>query len=87
MASYKIEWKKSASKELRNLNKPIIPRILEAVENLAVDPFPHGVRKLIGSKHTYRIRVGEYRIIYAVFESVLIIEIIRIRHRRKAYKK
>ncbi len=53
---------------------------------LANDPFPRGVRKLVGSEFSYRIRVGEYRVVYEVFESRLLIEIVRVRHRKDAYR-
>lgn len=87
MGSYQIEWKRSAAKELHKLPRDIIPRILQAVEQLAADPFPPGVRKLVGSEHTYRIREGDYRILYTVAASVLLIEIIRVGHRKEVYER
>lgn len=85
MDSYEIEWKRSAVKELKQLPKEIIVRILQAVESLANDPFPAGVKKLVGSKHTYRIREGDYRVIYDVLSNTLVIEIIRVGHRKDVY--
>ncbi len=87
MTSYKIEWKQSAKKELKKLDKQIIPRILQAVENLADNPYPPNSKKLIGSDSIYRIRVGNYRIIYNIQSSVLTIEVIKIGHRREIYRK
>jgi mRNA interferase RelE/StbE len=87
MALYNIEWKPSARKELRNLNKVTIIRILSAIEKLAENPSPHDSRKLRGSINTYRIRVGDYRVIYSVSPPALTIEIIRIGHRRDIYKR
>jgi mRNA interferase RelE/StbE len=75
MDSYRIEWKRSATQELRRLPREIVGRILKAVEQLSTDPYPSGVRKLVGSEHTYRIRVGDYRIIYSILASALLIEI------------
>jgi mRNA interferase RelE/StbE len=66
MASYRIEWKQSAQKELKTLGKEVIPRILEAVEKLAENPYPRGGRKLMGTEYTYRIRVGDYRALCTV---------------------
>ena len=86
MASYKIEWKQSAKKELKKLDKQIIPRILQAVENLAENPYSSGSKKLIGSDSIYRIRVGDYRIVYNIKSSVLVIEIIKVGHRREIYR-
>jgi mRNA interferase RelE/StbE len=85
MASYRIEWKPSAVKELKRLPRETIPRIVSAVGELASNPFPQGVVKLKGTNYTYRIRVGDYRIVYTVENVVLRIEIVRIR-RRDAYR-
>lgn len=87
MASYRIEWKQSAKKELRKLAKTVIPKVLEVVAALVENPHPVGSRKLRGSEHTYRIRVGDYRIVYSVFSNVLVIEIIRVGHRKNIYRK
>lgn len=86
MASYNIEWKSSAAKELKKLPKPIIARIVQAVEALASEPRPDGVRKLTDTENTYRIRVGEYRIVYNIFDRRLVITIIRVRDRKDAYR-
>jgi mRNA interferase RelE/StbE len=85
MGSYNIEWKHSAARELRKLPREAISRILQAVEQLATEPYPHGVRKMIGSERTYRIRVGDYRVVYNVVSSTLIIQIVRVGHRREVY--
>ncbi|MBK6794650.1 MAG: type II toxin-antitoxin system RelE/ParE family toxin [Anaerolineales bacterium] len=86
MASYKIEWKNSAYKELQKLPRPMIAKVVAAVSDLANDPFPHGVKKLVGSELSYRIRIGDYRVVYEVFENKLIIEIVRVRHRKDVYR-
>jgi mRNA interferase RelE/StbE len=87
MNLYKIQWKKSAKKELKKLDKQVILRILQAVENLAEDPWQSASKKLVGSDSIYRIRVGEYRIIYSLESSVLTIEIIKVGHRKEVYRK
>jgi mRNA interferase RelE/StbE len=86
MDTYKIEWKASALKELKRLDRKIIPRIISSIESLATNPFPPGVRKLQGAEKTYRIRTGNYRIIYEIINERVVIVIIRIRHRKNAYK-
>ncbi len=86
MDSYRIEWKASAARELKRLDRSVIPRIVRSIGRLAENPFPPGCRKLLGSKDTYRIRVGDYRVIYEVVAGRLIIEIIRARHRKDAYR-
>jgi mRNA interferase RelE/StbE len=85
MASYSIEWKRSAVKELKALPKEMIERVVEAVEQLADEPYPVGVKKLVGTEHTYRIREGNYRVIYDVLEKKLIVEIVRVGHRKDVY--
>jgi mRNA interferase RelE/StbE len=85
MASYKIEWKRSAVKELRSLPKDVVAKILQLVEQLSTNPYPAGVRKLIGVEHTYRIREGSYRIIFTITTSTLVVEIVRVGHRKDVY--
>ncbi|MDA1055405.1 MAG: type II toxin-antitoxin system RelE/ParE family toxin [Planctomycetota bacterium] len=86
MGTCQIEWKKSALRELKRLDRQAVPRIIAAVDSLATHPLPDGVRKLQGSQHTYRLRVGTYRVIYELYESRLLIEIVRVRHRKDAYR-
>jgi mRNA interferase RelE/StbE len=86
MATYRIEWKASALRELKNIDRQDVPRIVAAVGTLADNPFPAGVRKLQGAEHTYRIRVGDYRIVYEVYHDSVRIQIIRVRHRRDVYR-
>jgi len=63
-----------------------VERIVETVEGLAENPFPHGVEKLSGSEHTYRVRLGDYRIVYEVVTESKLIEIQRVRHRKDVYR-
>ena len=87
MTSYTIEWKRNAVKELKNLPKDAIPRILTTVEQLSQNPRPVGARKLVGSEFSYRVRVGSYRVVYSVFESVFVVEIVRVGHRKDVYRR
>ena len=84
--AFHIEWKKSTRKDLRKLPAGSADRIVEAVENLAENPFPHGVEKLSGSEHAYRIRLGDYRIVYEVVTESKLVEIQRVRHRKDVYR-
>jgi len=72
---------------LKKLDRQVIPRILQAVENLAKNPCSSDSKKLFGSDSTYRIRIGDYRIIYNIKSSVLTIEVIKVGHRREIYRK
>jgi mRNA interferase RelE/StbE len=87
MSLYKVEWKKSAKRELKKLDKQAIPRILQAVENLAENPYSSDSKKLVGSDSIYRIRAGNYRIIYNIKLSILTVEVIKVGHRREIYRK
>ena len=86
MDIYRIEWTRSAAKELRKLPRQMIPKIVAEVDNLTSNPYPQGVRKLVGTENSYRIRVGDYRILYNIIENRLIVEIIRVGHRKDVYK-
>lgn len=83
---YKILFAKSAEKELLNLPFAEIDKILEKIKHLASNPYPSGTKKLIGKFGLWRIRSGNYRIIYSIEGKELIVEIIRIRHRKDSYK-
>jgi len=85
MALYKIEWKSSAVRELRKLEKTIIAKILTEVEQLAHNPHPPGRKKLRSSQASYRLQVGDFRIVYKIIPAILTIEIIRVGHRREVY--
>jgi mRNA interferase RelE/StbE len=86
MDSYRIEFTRSATKDLRAIDRQWIPRIISAVEALADDPMPSGCKKVVGSDYTYRIRVGDYRVVYDVHNAKLAVSIIRVRHRRDVYR-
>jgi len=83
---FEIRWKKSAVKEIKSIQKKDQQAILLAVEKLKTDPLRHGVKKLTNSRNTYRLRIGNYRVVYNLLKSVLIVEIIRVRHRRDVYR-
>jgi len=85
MASYEIRWKTSAAREIRKLSTDVVRRILAVVQRLADDPFSSGARKIVTTECTYRVRAGDYRIVYRVLDDVLVIEIIRVGHRRDVY--
>ena len=84
--AFRVEWKKSTKKDLRKLPPAEVDRILEAVGGLADEPFPVGVEKLAGSDYAYRIRVGDYRVIYEVVTKAKLVEIQRVRHRKDVYR-
>lgn len=83
--SFEIRWKHSAAKELKRLPQETVLRISRAVEALRQEPFPVGVRKILGTEHTYRIRIGDYRVLYTVLAATLVIEVVRVGHRKDVY--
>jgi len=86
MDTFRIEWKPSAVRELRRLDRSIVPKILARVEALAANPYPDGVRKLSGTEHAFRVRIGNYRIIYEIHAARLVLVMVRVRHRKDVYR-
>ena len=87
MANYKIEITATAEKSLKKIPKKDIQKIVEAIQILAISPFPEGCRKLKGEEDVYRVRQGIYRIIYEVIENKIIVLVLKIGHRKDIYKR
>ncbi len=85
MASYKIVFKKSVAKDLRQIPEEDIQRILKHVDSLKDDPRPAGVEKLCADEK-YRIRQGNYRILYMIEDEIVTITIVKVGHRRDVYR-
>jgi mRNA interferase RelE/StbE len=86
MAAYELIVKPSVEKDLRSLPKAMLKRLLERMDELKEAPFPRQSIKLAGAQNLYRVRVGEYRIIYAVDVRARVITIHYVRHRAEAYR-
>ncbi len=82
---YDLQYKKKAIKALAKINDPYYSAILKAIDELAENPRPFGYKKLTG-RSGYRIRVGTYRIIYDIFDDVLVVEIVNIGSRGDIYE-
>lgn len=85
MATHKIEFAPSAARAFRKLTKDIQHRLGKVIDKLAINPLRSGVKKLTGEKNLFRIRSGDYRIIYQIRSSELIILVVRVGHRREIY--
>ena len=85
MARYKVVIKRSAIKELEAIPKKELSRIMERIGTLAEDPRPEGSRKLSGEEK-YRIRQGNYRILYAVEDDILTVYVVKAAHRKDVYR-
>lgn len=83
---YQIEFTKGATKQLNKLPNNIKERIDAKILDLALEPRPDGVKKLKGDENTYRIRVSDYRVIYEIYDDVLLISIVKLGHRSEIYK-
>ena len=85
--NYQVIFTRKAAKDIRQLNKPDIARIVEKAESLGDDPHPPGSKKLSGiQKEFWRIRIGQYRIIYCVEEEVKVVNITKVGHRKDVYR-
>ena len=84
MESFRIVIKKSAAKEIERIEKKDRIRIIEKIRSLASDPRQFGSKKLSGQEK-YRIRQGDYRILYQVIDDELIINVVKVGHRRDIY--
>ncbi|MBK0383363.1 type II toxin-antitoxin system RelE/ParE family toxin [Pedobacter sp. SD-b] len=82
--TYSLNFSSQALKELAKINDPFYSNIKQAISNLKDDPRPQGYIKLNG-REGYRIRTGNYRIIYKIFDKELVIEIIKLGHRKDIY--
>jgi mRNA interferase RelE/StbE len=85
MERYKIIVKKSVSKDLKKIPKKDIDRILSAIKNLAENPRPPQSKKLSGQER-YRLRQGDFRILYSIEDDKLIVCVVRVGNRRAVYK-
>jgi mRNA interferase RelE/StbE len=84
---YSVTMTESSKKELNSITSVFAARIIKAIWTLAENPRPNGSRKLKGKKeYLWRIRVGDYRVIYSIEDTVKIVEIRRVGHRRDVYE-
>lgn len=85
MEKYNLSFKKSVTKDLRAIPKQDLKRIIERFDDLSKNPRPIGCEKLSGQER-YRIRQGDYRIIYEIRDDVLVVVVVKVGHRREVYR-
>ena len=85
MNSYAVQLKPSARKELESLPDTVLARVLRRIESLANDPRPAGCKKLKGYKNQWRIRIGDWRVVYIIGDAARLLSVTRIAHRREVY--
>ncbi len=83
---YSIQFVESAARSLKKIPANVQVRISAKIEVLADNPYPLGARKMRGDEHAYRIRIGDYRVVYDVLEDVIVVLVLRIGHRREVYR-
>jgi len=83
---YRVVFTSSAERELKKLPPQVIARILSRIETLSSNPRPAGCKKLQGGDREWRIRVGDYRVVYAIDDPKLLVEVTRVRHRKDVYQ-
>jgi len=86
VARYQLEVKRRAVKELSRVRPDIGIRLLQYIESLASDPRPRQSRKLSESENSYRLRVGDYRVLYQVDDEARLVTIFKVGHRREIYR-
>jgi mRNA interferase RelE/StbE len=83
---YHVTYAKAAARALRHLDRPLQRRLVDAIDLLATDPRPHGTKALQGGDGLLRIRVGDYRVVYAVYDDQLVVLVATLGHRREVYR-
>ena len=84
--TYKLEFKKSAVKDLKKLNQSEAKKIMLKIKELSTDPRPFNCVKLT-NEDKYRIRVGDYRVLYEIIDDILVVNVVKVKHRREVYRK
>ncbi len=84
--AYTVEFSPGAARDFRKLAREIQHRLRPRIDALADNPRPGGAKKLSGGHELWRIRVGDYRIVYEVRDRTLVVLVVRVAHRREAYR-
>jgi mRNA interferase RelE/StbE len=83
---YRIEFSTTAESQFKKLSKEVQARLKHRIDSLAENPFPRGVKKLSAEENFYRLRVGDYRIVYQVKGKALLILVLKIGHCKNVYR-
>ena len=86
MSSYRVALAASAERELHRLPTLVIARIMPRLDRLVSDPRPPACKKLKGGENEWRIRVGDYRVVYEIDDTARMVDVTRIAHRREVYE-
>ncbi len=83
---FEIFIERSAEKDMRRLSHEVHSRVVAAIQGLAENPRPSGAKKLKGGTNDWRVRVGEYRVLYEIADTIRVVKIYRVRHRSDVYR-
>lgn len=83
--TYRVEVAAAAVRQLRKLDRAAQRRVQAAIELLAAEPRPNGAKKLVGGDGEWRVRTGDYRIVYEIHDNVLLVLVVAVGHRREIY--
>ncbi len=83
---YRVFLERAAEKDLKQLSARLQNRVIVSIQALAKNPRPAGCRKLIGADNDWRIRVGDYRVVYEIADTIRVVRVNRVRHRREVYR-
>jgi mRNA interferase RelE/StbE len=84
--TYTVEIRPAAARQLKKLTRVVQAQVIQQLEELELDPRPPDVKKLSGKNNLYRVRVGEYRIVYEIQDAVLLVLVLAVGHRREIYR-
>jgi mRNA interferase RelE/StbE len=85
--AYRVELSKAAERQFKGLSRRVQARLTSRIDRLAEDPRPPGSKRLSGAQNLYRIRIGDYRVIYAIQHEVLLVLVLKVGHRREVYRR
>ena len=85
-SEYRIEFTPQGARDLRKLTRRDRRRVARRIDALALNPLPSGVQKLKGGHDIWRLRVGDFRVLYTVAQEVVTVTVVRVRHRREVYR-
>jgi len=85
--TWRVEFTTQADRQFRKLPRAVQERLRPRIDALAANPRPDGATKLSGEDDLWRIRVGEYRVLYAVADEVLLVLVVKVGHRREVYRR
>ncbi|MFH1730261.1 MAG: type II toxin-antitoxin system RelE/ParE family toxin [Planctomycetota bacterium] len=83
---YEVYLERTSERDLKKLSPQYFRQVIECIKALSAHPRPSGCRKITGSKNDWRIRIGSYRVIYEVDDKAKAVRVMRVKHRREAYR-